>query len=390
MKRIVAGTLRPALLVIVAIVGTVAMGTPQDHANSSCPVALTDTAPPVNDGELYGVAPLSASDAWAVGGRSQSPIPPGGRVSSQAVIDHWDGSAWTETLTTPNSILRSVSAASAADIWAAGNNNDNVPLIEHYDGTGWTIVTPPGIPAELNGIYARAENDVWAVGDTFSPPSQAIIEHFDGVSWSVIPSPSFAPDGATLTDVIARSPSDAWAVGSTQAHIGPFHRSALIEHWNGTKWAVVAAPSTNTDTLLTAVAGARDVRPSRFWAVGASTDSAGIQRAYILHWNGRAWRRVAAPNGSSGNNVLTTIATGVRIMWAAGVAQQAGNNAPLVEQLKGTWKTVPVATTPGRYFLGAKLDAAGELWLVGQQTPGSELASPSGEVAMHACPKQAA
>src|SRR5215831_14596055 len=68
--------------------------------------------------ELFGVAVLSACDAWAVGDDIGSS---GGR---QALTEHWNGSSWT-VLPSPDpgtvdSVLTSVHVVSAANVWAVG------------------------------------------------------------------------------------------------------------------------------------------------------------------------------------------------------------------------------------------------------------------------------
>ena len=73
---------------------------------------------------LYGVAALSASDAWAAGyyctGHCGGPA-----ETDRTLIAHWDGTTWAQVPSpspgTTVSRLSSVSADSATDVWAAGN-----------------------------------------------------------------------------------------------------------------------------------------------------------------------------------------------------------------------------------------------------------------------------
>ena len=56
--------------------------------------------------------------------------------------------------------------------------------------SGCVYNTPPvGAASGFSDVATVAKNDVWAVGSTattFSAPSKALIEHFDGRSWRVV------------------------------------------------------------------------------------------------------------------------------------------------------------------------------------------------------------
>ncbi len=88
----------------------------------------------------------------------------------------------------------------------------------------------------LTGVSVVAANDAWAVG---ARGRHALIEHWDGMHWLVVASPKIVPSALLAVD--ARSRTDAWAVGiraSYQNIVGP----PLIEHWDGRTWHVVPAP----------------------------------------------------------------------------------------------------------------------------------------------------
>lgn len=56
-----------------------------------------------------------------------------------------------------------------------------------------------------------------------------------------VPSPEGATGNNTLGAVASVSATDMWAVGSAQDGNG--NTQALIEHWNGTTWRALPAPS---------------------------------------------------------------------------------------------------------------------------------------------------
>src|SRR5262249_29083880 len=99
---------------------------------------------------------------------------------------------------------------------------------------------------ELSAIAAVSATDAWAFGygvdkRAGSTSVQALALRWDVSSWKsvagIVPS-SFA--SSYLIGATAVSASDVWAVGSYLSFsTGP---GCLIEHWNGTKWQIVATP----------------------------------------------------------------------------------------------------------------------------------------------------
>src|SRR5439155_23464018 len=127
-------------------------------------------------------------------------------------------------------------------MWAVGGSTTaqrgGQSLLEHWDGIRWTRVREPTLRygALLYGASAVSTDDVWAVG--YQGTSQGfesapLTEHWDGTTWSVVPAPSPSQVGQNLfNSVAAISADDAWAVGD--GGNGPF-----IEHWDGAAWTIV-------------------------------------------------------------------------------------------------------------------------------------------------------
>jgi hypothetical protein len=161
------------------------------------------------------------------------------------VIIHWNGRAWTqEPSPTPaglGSELYGVAAISASDAWVVGDTvtagGDN-PLIEHWNGRSWTLVPSPALGAsgQLAAVADLSPDSAWAVGGGILCPGQGamtVIEHWNGRSWALVPSPA----SGELTGVVATSPASAWAVG-----FWTVGATAIIEHWNG-RAGFCASPS---------------------------------------------------------------------------------------------------------------------------------------------------
>jgi hypothetical protein len=194
---------------------------------------------------LTAVSASSSTDVWAVGGVQRS-------TGTRSLVLHWDGSAWrvvfSPSIPGRNTELYGVAALSANDAWAVGIGYDlhlnPTPVTMHWDGTSWTEIPPPFLDHEaLLGVAGTASNDVWAVGNYGTPGlSQTLTLHWDGSVWSVVPSANPGSSWQDLNAVDAVSASTAWAVG-TYANSGweyPF-----VLKWDGTAWGVDPSPIPN-------------------------------------------------------------------------------------------------------------------------------------------------
>ncbi|HLY94112.1 MAG TPA: hypothetical protein VKP14_04625 [Gaiellaceae bacterium] len=163
----------------------------------------------------------------------------------------------------------------------------------------------------LQAIAADAPDDAWAVGGPSifeeGPRPKALIEHWDGTRWALVAGQAVA---GTLQSVAIAAPNSVWAVGEVgTSERGKFrgaggHGQALAEHWNGAKWTRVRFPGVRRLSAAAATS-ARDV-----WMVGA--DSTGA--ALILHWDGERWTRVRRPDAE----LLGLAALSPTDVWAVG------------------------------------------------------------------------
>jgi hypothetical protein len=273
-------------------------------------------------GYLNDVAAASADDAWAVGAG----------MFNRALIEHWDGAAWTR-VPSPDpeggTVLNGVAALSATNAWAVGGTNDTgQTVIEHWDGDAWTQApspTPAGTSSDLYGVAATSASNAWAVGQTdMRTGSTTLIEHWDGTAWTQVPSPA-PPAGGSLAGVAATSAANAWAVGSSSG--------ALIEHWNGRAWTLMPSPALGRAGSLHGVAA---TSPGNAWAVGGTVCPGRGLVTVIEHWNGRTWTRVPTPAAG----ILTGVATAsAASAWAVGFWTASGN--AVIEHWDGTAWTSP-------------------------------------------------
>jgi hypothetical protein len=236
--------------------------------------------------DVFAMTSSSANDVWAIGSLVNRGT---GLVSS--LFEHWNGTTWTATtVESNNEFLFGASADATNDAWAVGfHGSDNIGTAAmHWDGTNWKRVTTPNVGQgtnKLNAVLALAPNDAWAVG--FSTPVAApqrsatltLIEHFDGTSWAVVPSPNVGPNNANqsnrLLGLTANSANDIWAFGSYFAADGSGHQMTLLLHWDGNNWTIASSPSPTKggfpgDLLWAGVVPS----PGNVWLLGSGHDEA--------------------------------------------------------------------------------------------------------------------
>jgi hypothetical protein len=333
-------------------------------------IATSDN--PARTSQLFGVAAVSSSLAWGVGLKYNSEPD---RI--RTLIERWDGTTWT-AVPSPNSghlidQLAGVAAADSGHAFAVGSrqvkSGRNRTLVEQFDGTGWSVVPSPnrGPGASfLNGVTAIAPNDAWAVGthDLASTAQAPLVEHWNGTSWSVVPSPYFHHSiQTTLGDVSAVSANDVWAVGS---YFSERRRGyvPLTEHWDGTAWSIVPAPSPGPDYEFSGVTA---LAPDDVWAVGLSAN--GLVGGPLAElWNGSAWSIVdSADLGRPGTEFFGVGAAGASV-YAVGVSDP-GPEHTLAEWWNGTsFQKMATPNVGGAHFDNQLLAASSDgttLWAVG-------------------------
>jgi hypothetical protein len=294
-----------------------------EHWNGSAWKQVASPNPGSNSNELHGVAAVSAGNIWAVGSYSTF------TSADQTLVLHWNGTAWKQ-VASPNpagsangNSLHAVTAVSASNAWAVGSYYSvtaqaTQTLILHWNGTAWKRVASPNPGSGFNDLYgvtAVSASNAWAVGDNSNGKTLAL--HWNGTAWKHVTSPN-PGDPTELSGVAAVSASNAWAVGNYWNADGS---QTLILHWNGTAWKHVTSPNpggSNRDHL----SGVTAITASNAWAVGTYYDSSGTGQTLVLHWNGTAWRHVASsnPGGPGTSNGLASVAaSSATNIWAVGL-----------------------------------------------------------------------
>jgi hypothetical protein len=336
------------------------------------------TAPPIGqNGVLYSVTSTSDTDAWAVGHSNAQ----ANGLLAQPVIDHWNGTAWSQ-VTAPatgysTNWPAAVSASSTSDAWIVGWSEPQrysfVPMAMHWKGTAWSVVSFGGtIGANVSGVADISPTDAYAI--TSSATSGTIgygqdqLTHWNGTTWNEINIPVPANDiTTTLYAISADGPNDVWIPERAMVTVSPtsddIKNYAL--HWNGSSWSLVPMPS-ETAGIFDQFSSVTAISPSNVWVVGqVDNETTGnvVSTALIEHWNGTAWSRVPSPATSTGTVLTGVTYSSATDVWAVGTDS---SGTTLTLNWNGSaWSVVSspsagvdtglagVATTPGASIVQA-------------------------------------
>lgn len=235
----------------------------------------------------------------------------------------------------------------------------------------WSQVASPNVGTSynvLNGVAAISAQNVWAVGAYGNGNgSLTLVEHWNGTRWKVVASPNINGSlSDSLSGIVAIAANNIWAVGgyndASNASL------TLIEHWNGTSWSVV--PSTNVPSVGNGLAAISAVSATDIWAVGTVSGNSGFQ-TLIEHWDGSAWSiksklltgQLAAVAAIASNNV-----------WAVGFVPSPNNIQTLIEHWNGSAWSIVSSSGPGlaiNKLNGVAAISANNIWAVGEDTNSS-------------------
>src|SRR6266436_451309 len=217
----------------------------------------------------------------------------------------------------------------------------------------------------LTAVAVVSTNDIWAVGYSFSMGFyHALIEHWDGTSWSVVTAPTMRV-GNHLQGVAVVSQNNVWAVSY---YFNGTVFQTLIEQWNGSSWSVVTSP--NVGTNGTNLWGVAAVSQNDIWTVGAYSNSSSVFQTLTEHWNGSSWSIVNSPNVGTNDNLFNGVAVvSTGNVWAVGsYINSTGSGRTLIEHWNGTkWQVVksPDVGKGSNNLAGVAVVSSNDVWTVG-------------------------
>ncbi len=285
------------------------------------------------------VSVVDANDVWALAG---------------SAVERWNGNRW-QIVPTPKGVdLAGLAAVSATNVWAVGSRTvwrlrhpANVPpccaypithtSVLHWNGSVWKTVPSPNPSSanprgmrrrdELFAVAASPGHGVWAVGDYYRHGRghhswQTLVLHWNGKKWAVVPSANPGGPGHPdhLYGVAVAGRNDVWAVGGYGT--GRNIQRPLVEHWNGKRWSVVAAPTGYAYSADQRLDSVSVVAPNDIWASGRFLDDIGTDIVYeglAEHWDGSAWSiSPTLHNWNEGDAVGGIAAAAQDDVWAVG------------------------------------------------------------------------
>lgn len=211
---------------------------------------------------LYGVSCSSASDCWAVGKAAHTASEEAeGKGSPTALVEHWNGSAWTvASLGTAPTQLMEISCSSPTSCVAVSGLKESV--VERLVGTTWSqqnmAIPSGGSSVRLKDVACPVEGACTAVGDyTIVGHTAPLAERWNGSSWVV----QSTADPVGVIEEVASAAFEGVSCPTAQACTAVGTRSSfsetqpLIEGWDSTGWALqpVAMPTNTADAEALAV-----------------------------------------------------------------------------------------------------------------------------------------
>ena len=203
------------------------------HWNGAQWQLVTSPDPGDYDHELSGVAGRASDDVWAVGYWADEDEP------ARTLVEHWDGVHWS-VVPSPNvsafdNFLYQVTVVAANDAWAVGvayldeDWNESQAIVLHWDGTAWTNVSLrlQSQNTLLNDIVAFGPRNIWAIGSQrdASGVTHSLVLHWDGQRWAS--APGF--ERSRLLGIAPDHRGGLWGVGRVSQPLGYLN---LIERFD--------------------------------------------------------------------------------------------------------------------------------------------------------------
>jgi type IV secretory pathway VirB2 component (pilin) len=228
-------------------------------------------------GGFTAVIAVGRTGGWAF---NQGPAPTAWRRS---------GSTWTQVPFPgqPNEVVVAAGAASPTDVWAFTAGGAQSQALR-WNGHTWTVQR--SFAQQIGGAAVISSSDIWVFGQPYFPGTGLGAWHYNGRTWSRVAS------GGGLQGGSALSANNIWAVDGSD-----------IAHWNGSGWSrtsvahLLPAKQELNGPLLTGIF-AESAHSVYAIGNGGLQDEGGP--LVILHWNGKAWSKVAEGNFGFGTQPL--------------------------------------------------------------------------------------
>jgi hypothetical protein len=233
------------------------------------------------------------------------------KYTGKGFAQTWNGTEWKILFEGYAGELKGISCPSTTWCMMITKSENGAWRLKSYEGKGtqWsTESSSPYIPTgatqfALRGVSCTAEAACTAVGSYYLAGYNTIAERWNGSSWSQqsTPNPGEGSAASAMLDVSCATATSCVAVGTTGTK--PF-----AERWNGSEWSLGAAVNPG-GSVESSLEGASCSSSSFCVAVGSYRESTGSAKTLTEHWNGSKWSIVASPNptGAKGSVKLAGV-----------------------------------------------------------------------------------
>ena len=250
--------------------------------------------------------------------------------------DHAQPLSWSWVAKSDSAALLSVNGTSASDVWIAGADDGQGPVVLHFDGSEWQRRNT-GVKGDLWWVNATPQGPVY-----FAGASALLLRYQDG-AFERLKTPGLGKD--VLYGVWAAGENDLYAVGTSAG------RNGFVWHYDGSEFQTVRLP----DTLPV---DENHDQPGLFKVWGNSKDSVWVAGASgtLLHGNARDGFALVRKGGSE---ILFTVnARGDHVLAVGGTS-----SGLLLDGRGTTLRDRTPASTP--LLQGAWIDEHDQAWAVG-------------------------
>ena len=150
-----------------------------------------------------------------------------------------------------------------------------------------------------------SRDDAWLLGSTYDVTHNAtggFVDRWNGRRWELVALPASLAVGGdyTLDAIDAQGPRDGWIAGTAfPGWPSSLRTKVILLHWNGRAWRRLPQPGSGLG-FQSFVNGVRILSASDVWVVGwdkLGPDESQQRLPLALHWNGRRWTATRMPAG---------------------------------------------------------------------------------------------
>jgi hypothetical protein len=248
-----------------------------EHYNGTVWSVVPSPSPGALQNILFGVAAVTDTDVWAVGADQDA------NGLWHTLTEHWNGSVWSVVNAVDAGVsgnqFFAVKALATNNVYAvgqeAGAGFPNGALIEHWNGSAWSVVSSPSDPSAsaLPLGVAAIPSSLTVVGqqETDTAPYTTYVAAGAAGSQSILTTPNDGTGENDLFGADISADSSTWAVGWFIDPSTDTHAPLTLQGVNGV-WSLVSNPSfpSGYDSGLSAISA---VPGGGVWAVGVTATS---------------------------------------------------------------------------------------------------------------------